>query len=421
MSLEKIEDYIRVAKNSRDLFVVPQNLRCRHAYNYNREEIISVTNDQFRSARFENIEDEDFLSFSGYTLVVSAFLNGLPIIFNKELLVPNLRWANTQNVLIEKLKEELESRKFHFINNISLYFLRLADSGTEAVVLRADEIVQFIMLHDDDPDSLEYPLQVIDDGIIMGTTKPADEPVVDASEFFQIVDRCVYDFRSGNLGVKNADNKSFSVYVPTTGKQKVPKIEKCEFKAFGQGLPAIAIRRPITEISPGDVVIIKDNTNESKWLYYHSHECGEDKNFEITGYDVDSGTKIIISVQDGLLLGGDSVLSVKNYLGDKNSMKEILPLLLLSGKKIDTNTIMAMMMMSGEQDTNSMLPLLLMSGNAGGNNMLPLIMMMNGGKMDQSMMLPLMMMSGSGDQSGMQAYLMYQMMTKKADTAAPTK
>jgi hypothetical protein len=247
------------------------------------------------------------------------------------------------------------------------------------------------------------------------TSKPQNSGVsamfdgFDTKDFFRSVDRCVYDFRSGRLGVKKTDGKGFSTFNPGANKSK-PTLTVCELKEFGQALPAYAMRTPIKDLKPGDLVIIKDNDGTENWLYYLSTEVdGDTTNIEISGIETDTGKKVSLAVQDGMLLLGDAVLSVKNFLGDRESMKNmLLPLLLMGNKDSkNNNALLAMMMMNGEEGgeccQNMMLPLMMMNGGGGGNvDPLMVMMMMNPGGLgggNLQSMLPLLLMSkgGSGD------------------------
>lgn len=246
----------------------------------------------------------------------------------------------------------------------------------------------------------------------------------DTNDFFRKVDRCVYDFRSGLLGVKRSDEKGFSIFTKGSGKTK-PKVDVCELKAFGHGIPAFAIRTPIKDLTPGDVVIVKDQDGTENWLYYLSTETdGDTSNIEISGIETDGGKKVSIAVQDGMLLMGDALLCVKNFFGDKNSMNNMmLPLLLMNKKSGEDNSaLIAMMMMGGSSDPadplQKMLPLMLMGGGKMDSKMMMVMMMMQNKSSDMNSMLPLMLM-GDSDINPMVLMMMMNGGKMPGCTAAP--
>jgi hypothetical protein len=260
-------------------------------------------------------------------------------------------------------------------------------------------------------------------------------PVFDTNDFFRQVDRCVYDFRSGNLGVKKTDGKGFSVFAPSEKAGGKPSVKVCELKEFGQGIPAIAMRSTIDKLKQGDMVIVKDNGGAENWLYFLSAEKeGDTTNIEINGIEVDTGKKVGIAVQDGMLLSGDAVLVVKNFLGDKKAMKSMLPFLLMGQNGGGNNNALMMMMMlgDGDGDMKSMLPLMLMSqGQNGGTtgapmdqNMLMMMMLMGDGDKDMKKMLPFMLMGQGGGAGGINPLVLMMLMDDKEKcpaTAAPAK
>lgn len=223
-------------------------------------------------------------------------------------------------------------------------------------------------------------------------------PIIKPEDYFRTVDRCVYDFMSGVLGVRREHDGGYSVFSPPVKTSGKPTIKKVELNELGQSFPAVALRTKIANLKSGDVVILKDNTNAEKWIYYLNHTQESTTNYEVTGIDSETGTKLSINVADGMLLSGDSVLSVRNFLGDKNGMKKMLPFLLMSGS-MDQNTLM-MLMMSENSDDN-MLPLLLMS-QQNGQVMNPLVLMMLMNKDDKNAdmkkMLPFLLMSQGNEQ-----------------------
>lgn len=245
----------------------------------------------------------------------------------------------------------------------------------------------------------------------------------DTNDFFRKVDRCVYDFRSGLLGVKRTDEKGFSVFTKGSGKTK-PKVDICELKAFGQGIPAFAIRTPIKDLTPGDVVIVKDQDGTENWLYYLSTDSdGDTSNIEISGIETDGGKKVSIAVQDGMLLMGDALLCVKNFFGDKNSMNNMmLPLLLMNKKSGEDNSALIAMMMMGNTDSSDplqkMLPLMLMGGGKMDSKMMMVMMMMQNKSADMNSMLPLILM-GDGDINPMVLMMMMNGGKMPGCTAAP--
>jgi len=239
-------------------------------------------------------------------------------------------------------------------------------------------------------------------GMVQNTV--ASDSLINPEDFIRQVDRCIYDLSKGLLGVKNSNNDKFSVFEPPKTAKSKPSISLCEIAQFGHKVPAYAVRTEITDLKQGDVVIIKDANSDENWLYFLSvDKDGSTENVEITGIETDSGKKVALSVQDSLLLGGNSVLSVKNFLGDKKNMKNmLLPLMLMSqGQNGGNNALLAMMMMSGEgADNNMLLPLMMMQGQNGGAPMDPMmLMMMGGGKeggVDMEKMLPFMLMTQQG-------------------------
>ena len=243
---------------------------------------------------------------------------------------------------------------------------------------------------------------------------PVDNSAFNTADFFRLVDRCVYDFRTGNLGVKKVDNKGFSVFVPAPKANSKPSVKNCELKEFGTGIPAVAMRTPINKLKAGDMVIIKDNSGAENWLYYLSTDAeGDTTNIEICGIETDTGKKVTLNVQDGMLLDGNSVLCVKNFLGDKKSMKSMLPMMMLMGQNQGAGQQMnplVMMMLMGDGELGSggmseMLPFLLLSGQQGGGagvdqNTLLMMMLMGKDKGDSKMnkMLPFMLLGGQNGQ-----------------------
>lgn len=270
---------------------------------------------------------------------------------------------------------------------------------------------------------------------VMSYSKPAVSspapagPVFDANDFFRQVDRCVYDFRSGNLGVKKTDGKGFSVFTPPEKVGGKPTVKVCELKEFGQGIPAIAMRSTIDKLKQGDMVIVKDNGGVENWLYFLSAEKeGDTTNIEINGIEVDTGKKVGIAVQDGMLLSGDAILTVKNFLGDKKAMKNMLPFLLMGQNGGGNNNALMMMMLMGDGDSDmkSMLPFLLMSqGQQGGSgapmdqNMLMMMMLMGDGDKDMKKMLPLMLMGQGGGAGGINPLVLMMLMDDKEKCPCP--
>lgn len=261
-----------------------------------------------------------------------------------------------------------------------------------------------------DPEHLEREKEMANHTSVVA---PVDNSAFNTADFFRLVDRCVYDFRTGNLGVKKADNKGFSVFVPAPKTNSKPSVKNCELKEFGTGIPAVAMRAPIDKLKAGDMVIIKDNSGAENWLYYLSTDTeGDTTNIEISGIETDTGKKVSLAVQDGMLLDGNSVLCVKNFLGDKKSMKSMLPMMLLMGQNQGGQQMnpMVMMMLMGDGEFGSggmseMLPLLLLSGQQGGGagvdqNTLLMLMLMGKDKGDSKMskMLPLMLLGGQNGQ-----------------------
>jgi hypothetical protein len=170
------------------------------------------------------------------------------------------------------------------------------------------------------------------------------------------------------------------VFAPAEKAGGKPTVKVCELKEFGQGIPAIAMRSTIDKLKQGDMVIVKDNGGAENWLYFLSAEKeGDTTNIEINGIEVDTGKKAGIAVQDGMLLSGDAVLVVKNFLGDKKSMKSMLPFLLMGQNGgVNNNALMMMMLMGdGDKDMKKMLPFMLMGQGGGGINPLVLLMLMD--------------------------------------------
>lgn len=258
------------------------------------------------------------------------------------------------------------------------------------------------------------------------------QEVFNTSDFFRLVDRCVYDFRTGNLGVKKADSKGFSVFTPPATAKAKPSIKNCELREFGAGIPAVAMRTSIDKLKSGDMVIIKDNSGQENWLYYLSTDVeGDTTNIEICGIETDTGKKVTLNVQDGMLLDGNSVLCVKNFLGDKKSMKSMLPMILLMGQnqgQSQINPAMMMMLMGdGEmgEDMSSMLPLMLMGqgGSVDQNSLLMLMMMgKNDGNSDMKKMLPLLLLNQGGQpMNPMVLMMMMGMFDEKSQAKAEEK
>lgn len=244
-------------------------------------------------------------------------------------------------------------------------------------------------------------------------------PVISTNDIVRSVDRCVYDFTTGRLGVKKTNAAGFSVFVKGKDNKK-PSITACELKDFSRPIPAIAIRTKIDKINIGDVVIIKDGNGQENWLYFLSAESdgGDTTNVEISGIEADTGKKVSVAVQDGVLFDGKSILAVKNYFGEGKMKDMLIPMMLMqqSGNGQPMNPLMVLMMTGGlESIDKSLLPFLLMGQQgAAMNPMLMMLMMKDGeGLGDMKSMLPLLLMGGGGMDQNMMMMMM--LMTQKEE------
>ena len=243
--------------------------------------------------------------------------------------------------------------------------------------------------------------------------------------FIRLVnDRCVYDFRSGAIGVKSSIRDEFHTFVLENGR---PKLSKCEVSQFGLPIPAVAMRTPIADVKPGDLVIFNDISGEESWGFFLGlTQDPATSNKEIDVIEADTGRKSSYTIQDGMLLDGNAILCVRNLAGNQSGLQSLLPFILLMDKdsssnkdlmmammlgqngQVDQNMLMMLMLMDRDNDgdedgLSSMLPLLLMSGGlnggaAGGMNPLMLLAMSGklGGDGDTSSLLPLMLLGGQG-------------------------
>ena len=242
--------------------------------------------------------------------------------------------------------------------------------------------------------------------------------------FIRLVnDRCVYDFRSGALGVKSSIRDEFHTFVLENNR---PKLSKCEVSQFGLPIPAVAMRTPIADVKPGDLVIFNDISGEESWGFFLGlTQDPATSNKEIDVIEADTGRKSSYTIQDGMLLDGNAILCVRNLAGNQSGLQSLLPFILLMDKdsssnkdlmmammlgqngQVDQNMLMMLMLMDRDNDgdedgLSSMLPLLLMSGglNGGAGGMNPLMLLAMSGKLggdgDTSSLLPLMLLGGQG-------------------------
>lgn len=257
--------------------------------------------------------------------------------------------------------------------------------------------------------------------------------------FIRLVnDRCVYDFRSGALGVKSSIRDEFHTFVLENNR---PKLTKCEVSQFGLPIPAVAMRTPIADVKPGDLVIFNDISGEESWGFFLGlTQDPATSNKEIDVIEADTGRKSSYTIQDGMLLDGNAILCVRNLAGNQSGLQSLLPFILLMDKdsssnkdlmmammlgqngQVDQNMLMMLMLMDRDNDgdedgLSSMLPLLLMSGGlnggaAGGMNPLMLLAMSGklGGDGDTSSLLPLMLLGGQGGASALTSNPLMMMM-----------
>lgn len=243
-------------------------------------------------------------------------------------------------------------------------------------------------------------------------------PVISTNDIVRSVDRCVYDFTTGRLGVKKTNAAGFSVFVKGKDNKK-PSITACELKDFSRPIPAIAIRTKIDKINVGDVVIIKDGNGQENWLYFLSAESdgGDTTNVEISGIEADTGKKVSVAVQDGVLFDGKSILAVKNYFGEGKMKDMLIPMMLMqqTSNGQPMNPLMILMMTGGlDSIDKSLLPFLLMGQQGTMNPMLMMLMMKDGeGLGDMKSMLPLLLMGGGGMDQNM--VMMMMLMNQKEE------
>jgi hypothetical protein len=219
-----------------------------------------------------------------------------------------------------------------------------------------------------------------------------------SEQLFKKVENCVYDLRTYRLGVLRASRDSYAVFVPGEVKVvneqeiKTPaELQVCPVAAFGLPIPAYAIRTPITDLKPGDVVIITGHSSDT-WLYFLKAEKSvEFKNPSLYGIRVEDGVKIEVTLSESLYAPGDNVLCVRNVFSQKNDLTKMLPMLALLGaggrgeegrEKLSKLILCMLMGQSGGEsgtglDMKSMLPMLMLGG--GGDNMLMTAMMLQNG------------------------------------------
>lgn len=153
-----------------------------------------------------------------------------------------------------------------------------------------------------------------------------------SGQYFKKVPACFYDLSNGELGVLRASRDSYAVFVPAedrvAGKGHI-KIRPVA--AMGLPVSAYAVRTPIGQLNPGDLVSV---TGSDTWLYYQSQTKeggqGEVKNPSISGIRVEDGVKIEITLSESLNFPGYNVLCVKNLVNEKaTAIKKMFPQLAL--------------------------------------------------------------------------------------------
>jgi hypothetical protein len=218
------------------------------------------------------------------------------------------------------------------------------------------------------------------------------------NQLFKKVENCVYDLRTGRLGVLRASKDAYAVFVPGEKGAK-PQIQTCPVTAFGLPIPAYAIRTKIGDLTPGDVVIVAGNSDT--WLYYlKTVENDEIQNTSLSGIRVDDGARTDVTLSESMFFAEDGVLCVKNVIGKQTELTKMLPMLALlgaggkedEGKDKLSKLILCMLMgqsseMSGNSlDMKSMLPMMMLSGGNGGgdsSNLMMAMMLQNGGLFGQ--------------------------------------
>lgn len=213
-----------------------------------------------------------------------------------------------------------------------------------------------------------------------------------SDQLFKKVESCVYDLRTGQLGVRRGSQNGYAVYVPADGTKKA-QLQVCPITAFGLPIPAYAIRTTIDKLEPGDVVIVPGSSSAT-WFYYLKHEQeGDLQNTCVHGIRVEDGVKTEVMLTDSMFLAGDGLLCVKNVIGKKTELTKMLPLLALlgaggkgeEGKDKFSKLILFMLMgqgsdMSGHSlDMKSLLPLLLLNGGGGDNSLITAALLASGG------------------------------------------
>ena len=197
---------------------------------------------------------------------------------------------------------------------------------------------------------------------------------------FQKVAGVAWDLQSGQLGVKTSEKTTNAIVTLQVGDDGKFTVRQSP-KAFGISVPAFAMRTPVDQLKPGDIVLMDDDnygfyTGPGK----HAEDSGNPtlRILTVTGH---KSTDYIVPTE--ALFGGFGVLAIKNLCGDAG-VANMLPFLLLLGKdkegddNVGQMVAMAAMMGGGAKlgDTSSMLPLLLLGES--GNDPLMLMAMMGG-------------------------------------------
>jgi hypothetical protein len=206
------------------------------------------------------------------------------------------------------------------------------------------------------------------------------------SELFRKVDDCVYDMRTGRIGVKLTGREGYTVFIPFEGEKY--NVEVVPFDSFSCPVPAFAMRTPLDKLKLGDVVYLGERR-----LYFTSFKKQE-SNTIISGIGVQDQQMNDYLLPTNMLFPQLGVLSVKNTFGTNgNDFSKMLPFLVMSKTPEDAGKMMAMMSLTqGEKmDMNAMFPFLAMQKGGDSDSALKMMALaqMGGESGSMSNMLPL--------------------------------
>lgn len=220
-----------------------------------------------------------------------------------------------------------------------------------------------------------------------------------SGHLYKKMQNCFYDLSTGQLCVLRASRDSYAVFVPSDDRVNA-HVKICPVTAVGLPIPAYAIRTPIDDLKPGDLVCVTGYSSDT-WLYYlgkgkeSEGKQGEQVKVEgqsVCGIRVEDGVKTEITLSESTYVPGHNVLCVKNLIGKHTELSKIFPMLALlgaggkgeDGKDKLSRLILCMSMGQGGDksdkglDLKSMLPMLMLNGD-GDNLLLTTLLLQNGG------------------------------------------